>query len=449
MKKNRIRMAAKRMLCLLLPVLMCCLSGCWFKAPEELYALPQQSEAYYDLQKNIDQVISGTTTYCAPLSGENRQPLQMEDLNGDGQQEAIVFAKDSGDKPLKIYIFARSDDTFSLVSVIEGDGTSFESVAYAQVDGSPGLEIIVGRSINDQVFKALSVYSFQGNSSVELMSSNYSAYTVADLDVDGRTDLFLIRFDSEMQSGTAEFYRYNSGVMVREPELALAQGVTSIKRITTGFMDANVPAVFVAGALDENTLVTDVFVFEGGSLRNIAAATEASESLTVRNYYAYGVDIDDDGLIELPEVEELPSGAQNDSAFRLIHWYNLRVNGTKQYKMLTYHDYSYGYYLELDENWNGNVTITLNESVEEGTAYTFSRWTGSEKTAEEIFTIYLFTGDNAVELAESDGRFFITEKNEVVYAASLGDSEWASLLTEQDLIDRFHFILEDWNSGII
>lgn len=444
--QNRI---AKYILCFLLPIVMLCLSGCLVKLPEELYALPQQSEAYYDLQDHIDQVIHGDTVYCAPVSGENRQPLQMKDLDGDGQQEAIVFAKGTGEKPLKIYIFARSNDTFSLVSVIEGDGTSFESVRYAQVDGSPGLEIIVGRSINDQVFKALSVYSFQGNSSVELMSSNYSAYTTTDLDGDGRTDLFLIRFDSEMQTGTAELYRYNSGVMVREPELPLTQRVTSIKRITTGYMEEGVPAVFVAGALDENTLVTDVFAFQNGSLQNIANATDASGSLTVRNYYAYGADIDNDGLIELPEVETLPQDTQENESFRLIHWYNLCLDGSKAYKMLTYHDYSYGFYLELEESWSGKVTITLDESVEEGTAYAFSRWNRTTKTEEEIFTIYLFTGDHAAELAESDGRFYLAEKNEVTYAASLGSSRWAEDLTEQDLVDRFHFILEDWNSGII
>ena len=440
---------AKRILCLFLPVLLLCLSGCWIKSPEALYALPQQSEAYYDLQENIDQVITGATTYCAPVGGENRQPLQMEDLDGDGQQEAIVFAKDSGEKPLKIYIFARNNDTFSLASVIEGDGTSFESVSYAQIDGSPGLEIIVGRSIHNQVFKALSVYSFQGNSSVELMASNCSAYTVTDLDVDGRTDLFLIRFDSEIKAGTAEFYRYNGGVMVREPEMSLTQGVSSIKRLTTAYMEEDVPAVFVAGALDENTLVTDVFVFHNGSLQNLAAATDPSGSPTVRNYYAYGTDIDDDGLIELPEVEKMPNGDQDEEAFRLIRWYNLRLDGTKQYKMLTYHDYSYGFYLELNEKWNGNVTITQSKTVGEGTAYTFSRWFSTRKTTEEIFTIYLFTGDNAAELAESGGRFLIAEKNEVTYAAALADSEWSELLTEQDLIDSFRFIREDRNSGII
>lgn len=434
-------------LSLLAAVILVCFSGCAIKSPEELYALPQQSEAYYDLQENIDQVIKGETVYCAPISGENRQPLQMEDLDGDGQKEAIVFAKDTGKKPLKMYIFARTEDTFSLVSVVEGNGTNFERVTYAQVDGSPGLEMIVGRSIGNQVLNALSVYSFQGSSTVELMSSNYSAYTMADLDADGRTDLFLTRLNGEQQSGTAEFYRYNSGVMVREPELPLTQGVTAMKRLTTGYMTDDVPAVFVAGALDENTLVTDVFVFSGGAFRNIAATTDATGSVTVRNYYAYGADIDRDGLIELPEVEELPRTDGNDNIFRLIHWYNLNLNGAKQYKMLTYHDYSSGFYLELDDAWGKHITISQNNAVEEGVSYRFCHLENSRET--EIFTLYLFSGDHAAELAESDGRFYLAEKNKVIYAASLGDSEWSAQLTEQDLIDSFRFIQEDWNSGIM
>ena len=57
---------AKRILCLFLPVLLLCLSGCWIKSPEALYALPQQSEAYYDLQENIDQVDQTRPVEYAP-----------------------------------------------------------------------------------------------------------------------------------------------------------------------------------------------------------------------------------------------------------------------------------------------------------------------------------------------------------------------------------------------
>ena len=44
--------------------------------------------------------------YAAPLTGEMIQSVQLQDLDGDGRQEAIAFFRmSSEEKPLKIYIF--------------------------------------------------------------------------------------------------------------------------------------------------------------------------------------------------------------------------------------------------------------------------------------------------------------------------------------------------------
>ena len=145
--------------------------------------------------------------------------------------------------------------------------------------------------------KSISVYTFQGNSTGERMAANYSVYTTADLDADVRTDLFLIRFETEAQTAAVELFRYSEGVMIRDPELSLSNGVTNVKRIVSGYTDADVPAVFVAGALDENLIVTDVFALRDGVFQNIAASGEVPGGLTVRNYNVYVTYIDDDGLI--------------------------------------------------------------------------------------------------------------------------------------------------------
>ena len=445
---KRKKMNKLPVLCLLSLCFSFLLSGCLLKPVEDLYTLPRASEAYYNLQTEIEKVVTGDVEYCAPTSGENRQPLQMVDLNGDGTDEAIVFARDTTEKPLKIFIFSRTGDTFQLSSTIHGVGSSYDSVSYVQVDGSPGQEILVGRAISEQVLKSVSVYNFQGNSTVELMAANYTAYTTFDLDADGRQDLFLVRFESETQTGAVELYRYRDGLMDRDPEQRLSGGVTAVRRIITGFASEGVPAVFVAGTLDENLIRTDVFAVRDDTLQNILP-TEEADSLTVRNYYVYSSDIDNDGLIELPEVSALPraAGQEDGPVYRLIHWYNLDPDGNKEYKMLTYHDYSHGFYVELNSMWKGNITVARDDSVEEGTSYRFSRWMGVGNQEEEIFTIYLLSGDHRAELAEKDDRFLLADKNDVSFAASLGDSLWARGITEQMLRESFRFISIDWNSG--
>jgi len=439
----------KRLLLCLIPLCFALfLSGCLLKPVDELYALPRQSDAYYNLQLEIEKLVTDSVQYCAPTGGENRQPLQMQDLDGDGVDEAIVFAKSVDENPLKIYIFSRSGDSLHLASTVEGVGASFDSVRYEQIDGSPGKEIIVGRAISDQLLKSVSVHSFQGNSTVELMSANYSSLETFDLDQDGRQDLFLIRFEAETQSGSVELYRFVDGVMLRDPEQRLSEGITSVRRVITGYTSENVPAVFVAGTLDEHLIRTDVFAIRDSHLQNIVTG-EGSESMTVRNYYVYSDDIDGDGLVELPEPFDILhcEDGENDSIYRLIQWYNLDLDGKKTYKMLTFHDYARGFYVELDSSWKENISVMRDDTAEEGFAYRFSQWNDSTQTFREIFTIYVLSGDHRAELAVADGRFLLAEKNDISFAASIGESPWAKGMTEDDLLERFRFISIDWNSG--
>ena len=74
-----------------------------------MYALPKSSEAYVNLQAKINQE-KGSAEYIAPLSGENRQTIQLVDVDGDGVQEAVAFFRDTtSENPLKIVIFKQDE----------------------------------------------------------------------------------------------------------------------------------------------------------------------------------------------------------------------------------------------------------------------------------------------------------------------------------------------------
>ena len=77
----------KRLLVCLTAVLCALgLSGCIFGDVDEMYALPKSSEAYVNLQARINQE-KGSAESIAPLSGENRQAIQLVDVDRDGEQQ--------------------------------------------------------------------------------------------------------------------------------------------------------------------------------------------------------------------------------------------------------------------------------------------------------------------------------------------------------------------------
>lgn len=440
-------MRGKRMLLALLgTAIAALLSGCFVKTVDELYTLPRHSDDYNRLEYAIEQVLSSeNASYAAPVSGANQQSVQLADLDGDGMEEAIAFLKTTGDKPLKAYIFSRADGDYRLMDVIAGDGTSFASVEYASLTGRNGTELVIGRQLSSDVPQSLAAYAYTDGRAEELMSANYSEYRLADLDGDGKKDVFILRFETEQPHGSAELYRWRNDRMEREAEAGLTVGASPVKRILTGDLAEGIPAVFVASIYAENSLVTDVFTFQDGVFRNLVQGT-ANAVPAVGSYHVYAADIDGDGLIELPQILPLPAEEEAEENDAAISWYNLDLQGRAAPKLTTYHSFSGGWFLTLPDKWQNQFCISRSEETAGARSYVFSQWKDGCR-ADLIFTIYAFTGDGRNEAASSDGRFILAEKGETTYAAQLGTGKWAASLSEDSMKGMFHFIHIDWNSG--
>ena len=417
------------------------LTGCYSFDSDDFYSPPKRSEQYRDLQQAVETAMRGGS-YSAPVSGSNRQAIQQVDLDGDGQDEALVFCKIEAERPLKLFIFKRIENKYSLICTLEGDGTAFDSVQYVQIDGRPGQEILLSRRIGEQVQQFLSVYTLKDNVAAELLSTGYYAYTTMDVDGDQLTDIFVLRANSEGPRAFAELYHYKNEELQKDAEASLSTAADSVKRILTGNVAKDVPAVFVASAYDESNLITDVFALENGRFSNITQNDESGQSSqTVRNYYVYSTDIDNDGLIEMPNTLPLAAEEGNETSqgqYRIV-WYNLSVDGTRTEKMTTYHNYGEGWFLFLPESWCAELSVDkvfLSGGVS-GTR--FSTLT-EDGTRTELLTVYAFTGENAQAMSEQDGRILLTQRGDVCYAALCGPGCELSL---EELQARFSFISLD------
>lgn len=130
----------KTMAALVLSALVLVLSGCVFTKPEaSLYRLPKLSGEYESLESQIDALLSSGAEYAAPTSGSNLQSVQMIDLDGDGEEEAVAFFRRANDKkPMKIYIFKAAGDNYERYAVIEGTSNQIYSVNYADWTATAG-----------------------------------------------------------------------------------------------------------------------------------------------------------------------------------------------------------------------------------------------------------------------------------------------------------------------
>ena len=429
-------------ICLLLAALL--LTGC-MPTVDEMYYPPKRSDDYNDLQSTIDGAMAGLE-YCAPLSGENQQAVQNADLDGDGVQEYLLFAKGNTEHPLRILVFQKNGETFEHVQTIENTGAAFEQVEYARMDREGGVEIVVGSQVADQVARSVTVYQFDRDMNVSaLVTTSCTKFLTVDLDADGRTELFLLRpGQTDTDNGIAELYGMENGILERSNEVSMSESADKLKRILIGKLYGGESAVYVASAVEDTMLITDVYTCQNGKLENVSFSSESGTSVrTMRNYYVYADDIDNDGVVELPSLITMRPLESGSTAERhdLIRWYAMKSDGTEVDKMFTYHNFVGGWYLELDSQWATRLTV-----LQQADAYVFHLWDSSFTQTQPILTIQAQRGKDRTQQMTEDA-FILYSTESVTYWATLAQEAYDYGITQDILIDRFHLIQRDWKTG--
>ena len=214
----------KKILLLLLTLLVSLLTGCGYQTVEQMYCIPRRTEEYTLLQKTIEDAMEGLE-FASPTYGDNQQVVQSADLDGDGKQEYIVFARGNSEKPLKILVFHEAGDgAYVLMEMLQMNGAAFEQVDYVDMDGKPGSELVVGRRLSDQMMRVAAVFSFADGQSEQLINTIYAKFFTADMDANGSADLLVLREgETDVSSGSAVLYIYENSGILRSKEIRLSQ----------------------------------------------------------------------------------------------------------------------------------------------------------------------------------------------------------------------------------
>lgn len=421
------------------------LSGCGMRTVGEMYRLPKRSENYNNLQSVIDDAMAGLE-YCAPLTGENRQTVQIADLDGDGIDEYLLFAKGTQQKPLRILVFQSKNGTFVNLDVVECNGSAFDQVEYVDMNGDGGVEVIVGHQLSDQVIRSATVYTLENEKLNQLVSANYTKFMMADLDGDNLSELFLLRpSTSDSGNGVAELYTMKNGAMERYNEANMSQPAEKLKRMIIGKLNGGKTAIYAASLVGDTELMTDVYSVIDGRLTNITFSNESGTSIqTTRSFYIYADDIDNDGVVELPNLMSMRpvEGAINADMHHLIRWYAMTPDGDEVDKMHTYHNFSGGWYMQLDSQWASRLAV-----LNLGNQTEFYIWNKNYDKAEKVLTIYAFSGQSREEMGLSEDRFVLNRTDSIVYAAKLEETAAKYNMTKENVVYSFRMIQQDWKTG--
>ncbi|MGM9521329.1 MAG: FG-GAP repeat domain-containing protein [Oscillospiraceae bacterium] len=426
------------------------LTGCMSTPADELYALPQLSEGYLQLQSVINQVLNSGAEYAAPASGSHRQAIQLEDVDGDGIKEAVAFFNFLGsDKPIKIYIFRKNaEGEYEEAARIEGEGTGIDSISYTDMDGDGVKEIAVGWQIVSGM-NMLSVYSMKGYQVNQLINTDYTEYVVCDMNTTLGNDIVVLRVSSSELTGEAKLYSLTADGEMVNYSARLTNGIEAMLRVrTTSLSDGN-NAVLVESSLNGGGIVTDILTAKKDKLVNITLdATSGVSEDTIRLYEVYCRDINGDGIIDVPKPVVLPSTSEN-TTYYMLEWHSYSSSGNAKRIFSTYNNYTDSWYLVLPDSWCGNITVRRVDGASGERAVVFSKVLEDGETLEDFLAIYTLTGENRAERASYGARFVLLAEEETIYAAEiLTKDERFDLPVSQEIVrSNFRILYSEWITG--
>ena len=172
-RTRRLRLVLCTLLCFVLCSCQTVLPANEKAQVEELLRAPKLSGDYGALQTALNDWLGESAQLKYPIQGELLSPFVLQDLDGDGQQDAAVLYTTAQTANVCIAILQRDDaGSWQVRQSVEGLAETVENVSLAQLQDTDSCQLVVGYTAaqNDHY---LAVYSYQDGTLSTILEQQY------------------------------------------------------------------------------------------------------------------------------------------------------------------------------------------------------------------------------------------------------------------------------------
>lgn len=359
----------KRALTAALLVLCLALSGCSILDGSGIEGQLRPPRVIGDeeaVQEALDDYIDGDYILTYPRSGDHRAAFLMQDMDGDGENEAICFYR-FADSNTHVLLLKQNKDIWEPVDDIVGTGTDIYWVTFGDMRGDGARQLLVGWGIyNNTRDRQAILYDVTADGMKVMLEVSAAAVFFGKVTATDSDSLLLYRIDDNKAAASAILMCWQDGLLSQQGEIALDGHIRSCGTPRLAKLADGVNGVFLDAYKDNNSTITELVYWDGERLNNpFYDPTTNANTVTVRETSrtssVVSTDINRDGFWEWPSNRRLLGYQESDFAQSqwLTGWMRYDYATGKPVKVMdTVINAIDGYYLVLEEGWMGETAAT-------------------------------------------------------------------------------------------
>lgn len=296
-------------------LLSSCDSAEFIRPVNSLISPPVYYEEYAELVEAFNDKVSKNASLCSPNKGEHRSAIVVEDLDSDGETEALIFYIDSTDPSVaRMHYFDIVDGRWISCGDFTGYGNEVEKLVITDMDSDGSSELVVIWRVSGVASNSImSVYRSQLKSDEykEISNEACSVCEVVDIDSDSRKEIFFIsqtQTDGIIQR-LARVMKLSGNEVVLMGETKIDPNISAYTSFKTEKVSGDSPLrIYVDALKGESQMITELIYWDKDK-SELCAPLLDPETLTNTSTLRYQpiacADINNDGIIDIPVQRSL------------------------------------------------------------------------------------------------------------------------------------------------
>ncbi|MBR6735544.1 MAG: hypothetical protein IKL92_01585 [Oscillospiraceae bacterium] len=353
----------KRLLAAAVSVLMLCSCSMSMSVADMLEPprMTEQQSAIYDALETAIGTDSFKLKY--PRSGKNLSACTLQDLDGDGKEEAVVFyeLESGGSTATWISILTQQDGGWKSVKQISGEAGEIDRLDFASILGKTKT-VLVGWTATGEENSTCVFYSYEDGQMQRYDSGYlYHEMLIEDIDSDGHDEIVLCTLD-DSRSSQMQLLHEQNGRIERTSVLNLPSRLTGYMQVISGKLAEGLPTIFADITLSNGGFYT---VLAAVNTTGVTPVLEKIDEDDIGLYAelsrvastAYCTDINGDGLVDIPVISPLPGYDEEEEDTLWLTSYISIINGQQTTVRRMVVNEALGYSFSLPDSWSGEVTV--------------------------------------------------------------------------------------------